>query len=247
MNKTAVFVACGSIGLLLGLLAVRRSAGRSTDAPEVARAPPPAVQRERRSATVPLSRFAEVDPLRTPICSDVHATIISELTDPTASLATLRVGDENGFRSCRIGDTFGRRRVRFIGTNPIAAEPRVWIERGGALCQASLRSAPITGARNSAPEPKRDLRALAGPVRATPVFVGGMLSGFRVSGVKRGSLLEVLGIRNGDVIQSVDGKDLSSPKGALEAYGRIVSKASDRLTIGVRRGRKEVAIRYRFD
>jgi general secretion pathway protein C len=84
-------------------------------------------------------------------------------------------------------------------------------------------------------------------MRTFPVARGGKIEGFRVSGTRPGSLLTLLGIRNGDVIESFDGKDLSTPARALEAYAVLMNRSSERLTLGIRRGGAPVIITYRLN
>lgn len=189
---------------------------------------------------------------RAPMCPDVRAVVVSEFRNPRESLATLRAEGERSARLCRIGDGFGRGRVLFIGTHPREQEPRVWLERQGGLCQASM-SPParlnVSGARPSPSlkTPGADLRALMGPVRTVPIVREGAIEGFRVFGVRGGSLLTLLGIENGDVIESINGRDLSTPQHALEAYAQYAQRTSDRLTIGLRRRGTPLKLEYRID
>jgi general secretion pathway protein C len=57
----------------------------------------------------------------------------------------------------------------------------------------------------------------------------------RLNGIKPGSLLGTLGLKNGDKLTKVNGMDVSDPKAALELYARLSS--ADHLVVSVdRRG-----------
>jgi hypothetical protein len=66
-------------------------------------------------------------------------------------------------------------------------------------------------------------------VRIVPAMKNGKADGFKFYAVRAGSLLERLGIRNGDTLQTLGGHMLTSPDKALEAYAAL-------------RGAKQVAL-----
>lgn len=181
-------------------------------------------------------------------CDDVRAVIVSELADGAASMATLRVGKEPRSWTGRIGDELDGARLMRIGSSASTGQPRVWIQRRGAVCQASLD--PLGTATQPASDasrpPARNLRSMVGPVRVVPVLRGGEVAAIRVQGVRRGSLLALLGIEDGDLIESIDGRNPPTPAHVLEAYGRIVTRSAHGLAIGVRRRGAVITIRYRF-
>ncbi|MEX1367285.1 MAG: hypothetical protein AB1Z98_29430 [Nannocystaceae bacterium] len=59
---------------------------------------------------------------------------------------------------------------------------------------------------------------LARQARVVPRLVDGETSGFKLYGIRRGSLPKLLGLKNGDAIVRVDGKELSDVDAAMEAY-----------------------------
>lgn len=61
--------------------------------------------------------------------------------------------------------------------------------------------------------------------------------GVRLYGVRRGTPEHAAGLRNGDVLLSVDGQPLTDPSVALEAYGRALSGEPVRVVLE-RRGRR---------
>jgi general secretion pathway protein C len=69
--------------------------------------------------------------------------------------------------------------------------------------------------------------------RIVPEKEGDKMTGIRLFGVKPESLLGVLGMENGDRLQTINGFDMTSPEKALEAYARL--RTADHLTVQVNR------------
>ena len=70
-----------------------------------------------------------------------------------------------------------------------------------------------------------NIDALISEVRATPhKGPDGQVDGFRLSAIRRGSLLQKLGIKNGDVIHGVNGAPLTSATGAMGAFQSMQSE-----------------------
>jgi len=59
--------------------------------------------------------------------------------------------------------------------------------------------------------------------RAIPFRKDGEMVGFKLLGIKPGSLYDRLGVKNGDVIMSVNGSDIKSPADAMKLYSLISS------------------------
>lgn len=65
------------------------------------------------------------------------------------------------------------------------------------------------------------LGTLAQDVRIVPYYEGGVSKGFKMYSIKPGSLLAQIGLMNGDVIEKINGYDISSPEKALQIYGLL--------------------------
>ena len=78
--------------------------------------------------------------------------------------------------------------------------------------------------------------------RVIPHEENGRVVGVKLYGIRRTSLLGKLGIRNGDMLRTINGFDMTSPDTALEAYSRL--RTADALTLAVKRQNKEVTIEY---
>lgn len=59
--------------------------------------------------------------------------------------------------------------------------------------------------------------------RAIPYRKNGEMLGFKILGIKPGSLYDRLGVKNGDVVQSINGLNIKSPADAMKLYNQISS------------------------
>jgi type II secretion system protein C len=78
--------------------------------------------------------------------------------------------------------------------------------------------------------------------RIKPNFVGGHPSGFSVSEIQGGSLMEKLGLQNNDVVRRVNGQAIDKPEDIFQAYSQLQRDSNIELEIE-RGGRREV-LRY---
>ena len=82
-----------------------------------------------------------------------------------------------------------------------------------------------------------DLGKLSRQARVIPHYRGGKPQGFKLVGVRPGSLYSHLGVRSGDILKSVNGEGITSPTKALELFEKL--KSTESVTIDLeRRGRK---------
>lgn len=69
--------------------------------------------------------------------------------------------------------------------------------------------------------------SLAGQVRVVPhKGADGEIDGYRLSGIRKGSVFEQLGIKNGDIVHTVNGKALTSTANAMDAYSSLQNERS---------------------
>ncbi|MGB5810093.1 MAG: type II secretion system protein GspC [Polyangiales bacterium] len=78
--------------------------------------------------------------------------------------------------------------------------------------------------------------------RVIPHEENGRVVGMKLYGIRRTSLLGKLGIRNGDMLRTINGFDMTSPDTALEAYTSL--RSADALSLAVKRQNKEMSIEY---
>lgn len=81
--------------------------------------------------------------------------------------------------------------------------------------------------------------------RVIPHEEDGRVVGMRLYGIRRNSLLGRLGVRNGDMLRTINGFDMTSPDSALEAYTRL--RTADGLTLAIKRQNKDMTIEYNIE
>ncbi len=91
--------------------------------------------------------------------------------------------------------------------------------------------------RSMLDENLNDLSALGRQARVVPNYRNGQYQGFKLIGVRPGSLYRALGIRSGDIIQRVNGTEINSPNKAIELFERLRTDSKIALDIE-RRGQK---------
>lgn len=84
-----------------------------------------------------------------------------------------------------------------------------------------------------------DLNQLMTQVRIRPYFRQGKPEGLIVSQIRADSIFEKLGLINGDIIASVNGKQMSSPEEAFQLYNSLNSGSQVSIEI-TRRGQKKM-------
>lgn len=89
-----------------------------------------------------------------------------------------------------------------------------------------------------------DLDALARQARIVPNYRDGVYQGFKLVGVRPGSLYRALGIRSGDVLRTVNGDDITSTSDALTLYESL--QDAQRIELGVERRGKEITFVYQI-
>jgi hypothetical protein len=87
-----------------------------------------------------------------------------------------------------------------------------------------------------------NMGALPRLVRVAPDFRDGRPVGFRLAGIRGDGPFGKLGLRNGDVLISANGLDITTPDRVLDAFGKL--KGSSRLVLGLRRGNQEIVQEY---
>ena len=71
-----------------------------------------------------------------------------------------------------------------------------------------------------------DLSKLTSQARIVPNYRGGKYQGFKLVGVRPGSLYRSIGIRSGDVIKSINGRPIDSPNKAIELFEKLKNSTS---------------------
>jgi general secretion pathway protein C len=93
-------------------------------------------------------------------------------------------------------------------------------------------------------EKLNDLESLARQARVIPHYRDGKPQGFKLVGVRPGSLYSHIGIRSGDVLKAVNGDEISSPNKALEMYEKL--KNSSNVTLEIERRGRPISLDYKI-
>ncbi len=88
----------------------------------------------------------------------------------------------------------------------------------------------------------RDPTALVSDAHGSPSLVDGQLAGWRVAGIRRGSLFERLGLRNGDVVEGIDSAPLTRVQAALTSLDRL--RTSSRFDVQLLRAHRHRTLAY---
>lgn len=212
------------------------------------------------------------DPRDDPVCEGGRVTVIASSDDPAWAFAAItdqanrrllrRTGDDVaggtvlavGWDRVWISTPGGRCQLR-LGEPPkpvkkpaqaSSAAPRV-PGRRGVLREIADRVRKISEREIVVDRTAVDLvlaeeSDLLRSARMLPVSEGGRVVGYRVLRVRSGSLLDVLGMKTGDQLRSINGLDLTDPQQALEAYSKL--RASDELTLALRRDGADTSIAF---
>ncbi len=86
--------------------------------------------------------------------------------------------------------------------------------------------------------------ALMRSARVSPQTENGRTVGVRLYNIRRNSILDRLGVKNGDMLRTINGYDMTSPDGALEAYTRL--RSASHLTMSLVRNGKATTLDYRI-
>ncbi len=96
--------------------------------------------------------------------------------------------------------------------------------------------------RSMLDEQLKDLNRLGSQARIVPNYKDGKASGYKLVGVRPGSIFSHIGIRSGDVIQGINGEAIDSPNKALELYQRLQN--SSNITIDLERRGQRQSLNY---
>ena len=87
-----------------------------------------------------------------------------------------------------------------------------------------------------------DLSQLGREARVVPNYRDGQYQGFKLIGVRPGSMYRALGIRSGDIIQRVNGEDISSPNKAIQLFEKL--RTQNQIEIDIERRGQQRTLSY---
>jgi general secretion pathway protein C len=179
--------------------------------------------------------------------------LVADSDHPEQSMAVITWPGANGFSRpmVRAGSVVGGHRVAAVTSS------RVWLEEKGSVCflnggtttPAVVATKGVDRVDDTHTRIDRTVRdaliekgpAAFGNVRIVPDMIGGKVVGMKLLAVPEGSPLAKLGLRSGDSIISINGFDLTTSEGALEAFARL--RAAPSLEVSLKRNGTPTALR----
>ncbi len=89
-----------------------------------------------------------------------------------------------------------------------------------------------------------NIHELLSQARIRPHFKDGRPEGLAINNIKAGSFFADLGLKNGDIVQGIDGRDIKSPDDVLEVYKKL--RSGSQVELQIMRNGKERIINYKF-
>lgn len=81
-------------------------------------------------------------------------------------------------------------------------------------------------------------------IRAVPHFEGGQSVGFRLFAIRRGSLFDRIGLKNGDIIRSINGSEMNDPTKAVALLQEL--RDASNLDVDITRNQQPSKLNYAF-
>lgn len=78
--------------------------------------------------------------------------------------------------------------------------------------------------------------------RITPIQKDGQVTGLQLNRIRSGTLLDTVGLKDGDTLRAINGFELTDPQRALEAYARL--RSANRLSLAFERDGKPMTLDF---
>jgi len=98
--------------------------------------------------------------------------------------------------------------------------------------------------RSKLQESLEDINQLLSQAKIRPHFRDGRPEGLAITNIKAGSFFADMGLKNGDVVQGIDGRDIKSPDDVLEVYKKL--RSGSQVELQIMRNGEERTINYKF-
>jgi general secretion pathway protein C len=125
-----------------------------------------------------------------------------------------------------------------------AASSRVGVAPSGGSVNPIRQGESIAIQRSEIEESMRNVHQLLSQARVRPHFSAGKPDGLAIAHIKRGSLFEKLGFKNGDIVKGLDGQEIKSPDDVLQMYKKLT--LGSEVSIDIERAGEKQTLNYTF-
>lgn len=115
----------------------------------------------------------------------------------------------------------------------------------GKKKEIAVSKEDFTPRENKLHHEKIDFAQVLTKMRLTPHFVNGKCVGYKVVKVEKGSVVEKVGVKEGDIIQSINGVSLTDPVSALQMFYNAQEKGF--IHLGIERQDSHLNIEYKLE
>ena len=199
------------------------------------------VKRDLFASTEKSTRTSQPPPVKTKLNLRLVGTNVSAGRSPFAIIEEKSKRKQDVFE---INESiFGKAKLTEIFPEYVRLEhggkiEALYLEDGSSSPTSSGSDGPPSDDQSSFSIPEEELsEALANlpkllvQARAVPYFRNGESIGMRLFAIKRGSLYEKLGLKNGDIIRSINDTSLSDPAQALKLFEELKDQRSIEVTL----------------
>ncbi len=133
--------------------------------------------------------------------------------------------------------------IEYLDMSENKGKPKARAGKGSEDGEVQRDGDNFTVERSLLDEAMENMDKLATQVRVVPhKGAGGEVDGYRLSAIRRGTLFDKLGIKNGDIVHNVNGQSLMSTSDAMNAYQGLQNESS--FTFEITRRNKKKTLSY---
>jgi len=117
-------------------------------------------------------------------------------------------------------------------------------EKRGTATSPKRRESTITVKLSDLERSLKNINKLLTQARVRPHFKDGKADGLALSRVRANSFFRKMGLRDGDIVQGINGRPITSPDDILSLYDKL--RAGSQISLQINRRGQERTINYKF-
>jgi general secretion pathway protein C len=202
----------------------------------------------------------QVDPNADPVKSSINAKLLGTMvsTNDKYSFATVTENGKKEPENYRIGDLLAgiakiyaieRNRVYFTNSGrkeylEVDRLPSIYRTPQPSTASPTpsegvkVQNGKVTISKSKVDSTLQDLNQVIQQARMVPNYENGQVDGFKIFGIKSGSIFQDLGLQNGDVINNINGTQIDSLEKALPMLQLLKTESSYTIDV-TRKGSKQ--------